>query len=531
MTTAREKEGGGPLAQRLNAQVAALKDQLAAAKAQLADSETQREALLDRLKRTEQDREQEKNKRMTLEIQLERKKDSLVKEFVTQADELEKTITKLKAELETEKKEKKKLDEKLKQRVNELQDELEMAKSESRRAQALEVQVETYKNKLKEIPELKEAVARLEQQNKANLEKLIDASPDPGEATALKKSVELYKEKAADIEEKLVEARALGEALQTQKKELESKVKAAEKKAEVAQLTLVRKEAEFDAKTFEIEALQQELEKARKSAGEAKVVNAAKSSEDKEALAARVAELESELDDAIRVKKRLEKAQGVTLAQLQLLQKQQEKEGDKEQLQQQINELIAKNAELQSSVKDLTESKDQLTKQMMEAFAKNDSRGTSAADELKVRLAAAEAQVAASKEQQQLQIDLVKAQLEKQTEGALNALKEQLQIRDRESSFYRKAIEDGAEQSRREQRLLASVLYEIGLRHHRLRCYCQQLKQEHEALILRLQAGEGRRIEDPTEKQSPEEPEEGGPPFTNDIGRSSTKMHTPPASE
>ena len=57
-----------------------------------------------------------------------------------------------------------------------------------------------------------------------------------------------------------------------------------------------------------------------------------------------------------------------------------------------------------------------------------------------MRLAAAEAQAAASKEQQQLQLDLMKAKIEKQTEGALNALKEQLQIRDRESSFYRKAM-------------------------------------------------------------------------------------------
>ena len=47
-----------------------------------------------------------------------------------------------------------------------LQDELEVAKSDSRRAQALEVQVETYKTKLKETPELKETIARLEQQHK-----------------------------------------------------------------------------------------------------------------------------------------------------------------------------------------------------------------------------------------------------------------------------------------------------------------------------------------------------------------------------
>ena len=32
---------------------------------------------------------------------------------------------------------------------------------------------------------------------------------------------------------------------------------------EVAELTLVRKEAEIDAKSFEVEALQQELDKAR----------------------------------------------------------------------------------------------------------------------------------------------------------------------------------------------------------------------------------------------------------------------------
>ena len=47
-----------------------------------------------------------------------------------------------------------------------MQDELEVAKSETRRAQALDVQLEAYRNKLKELPELKEKVARLEQQHK-----------------------------------------------------------------------------------------------------------------------------------------------------------------------------------------------------------------------------------------------------------------------------------------------------------------------------------------------------------------------------
>ncbi|KAL8451120.1 hypothetical protein Emed_002158 [Eimeria media] len=188
---------------------------------------------------------------------------------------------------------------------------------------------------------------------------------------------------------------------------------------------------------------------------------------------------------------------------------------------------------------------------MMEAFSKNDSRGAEAADELKVivllllplqllllqllllqllllqlrgllvvllqwlllqllvlqllvRLAAAEAAAAASKEQQQLQLDLAKAQLEKQMEGALSTLKEQLQIRDREANFYRKAIEDGAEQTRREQRLLASVLAEIGLRYHKVRCYCQQLKQEHEALILRLEAGGGPKEEEEIDDEAEE---------------------------
>ena len=56
-----------------------------------------------------------------------------------------------------------------------------------------------------------------------------------------------------------------------------------------------------------------------------------------------------------------------------------------------------------------------------------------------MRLAAAEAQAAASKEQQQLQLDMAKAQLQKQMKGAVNTLKEQLQIRDREAGFYSKA--------------------------------------------------------------------------------------------
>ena len=69
---------GGPLPQQLNAQLAAAKGHLAAAKAQLSKGETRRETLQDKLKAVEKERCEERNKRMTLEIQLERKKDTLV---------------------------------------------------------------------------------------------------------------------------------------------------------------------------------------------------------------------------------------------------------------------------------------------------------------------------------------------------------------------------------------------------------------------------------------------------------------------
>ncbi|KAL8451119.1 hypothetical protein Emed_002157 [Eimeria media] len=366
--------GGGPLAQRLNAQLAAAKEQLAATKTQLAESETKRETVMEKLKTVEKERDEERDKRMTLEIQLERKKDSLVvqpwgswsaveaNEFMSQADELEKTIARLKSELETEKRERKKAEEKLKQRIGELQDELEVAKSDARRAQALEVQIETYKQRLQEVPELKETIARLEQQHKASLQKLADSTPDAGEATALKKSIELYKEKAADLEEKIVEAKAQAEALRTEKEQADANLKEAVKKAEVAQLALVRREAEIDAQAFEVQALKEELAKAKKAAGETVVVAAAlpkESSDSKEALEAKVASLENEVDDMRRLKARLEKAHGVAVAQLQLLQKQLEKEGEpqqqQQQQQQQIKDLLTKNAELEKNLADLAE--------------------------------------------------------------------------------------------------------------------------------------------------------------------------------
>lgn len=50
------------------------------------------------------------------------------------------------------------------------------------------------------------------------------------------------------------------------------------------------------------------------------------------------------------------------------------------------------------------------------------------------------------------------------------------------------------ESSKKEMKLLSSVLYEIGLRYHRLRAYCDQLKNENEAIQLRyVPAGWGRR--------------------------------------
>ncbi|CDJ44901.1 hypothetical protein ETH_00007030 [Eimeria tenella] len=76
--TPQEEARGGPLAQRLQQQLAAAQQQLAAAKQQLAASETHKESILDKLKTTEQERDKERDKRITLEIQLERKKDSLL---------------------------------------------------------------------------------------------------------------------------------------------------------------------------------------------------------------------------------------------------------------------------------------------------------------------------------------------------------------------------------------------------------------------------------------------------------------------
>lgn len=53
------------------------------------------------------------------------------------------------------------------------------------------------------------------------------------------------------------------------------------------------------------------------------------------------------------------------------------------------------------------------------------------------------------------------------------------------SSVFFYFREEGAEQTRRERKLLSSVVYELGFRYHKLRAFCMQLQQEHQALIMR----------------------------------------------
>jgi len=85
-----------------------------------------------------------------------------------------------------------------------------------------------------------------------------------------------------------------------------------------------------------------------------------------------------------------------------------------------------------------------------------------------------------------MQEDAIRAQLDRQYETVLTTLKEQLQIREKEINFMSTSRTSQQETHRREQRLMSSVLHNIGLRYHQGKARCDQLEAELQAIKAKI---------------------------------------------
>ncbi|EPT27911.1 hypothetical protein TGME49_289100 [Toxoplasma gondii ME49] len=478
-----------PVLQKVQDELSQIKAELRKTKNALTESESQRETLSDKLQLAEKEREEEKTKRMVLEQQLSAKKDVLVKDFTEQIEDSDKQRAKLKEELENEKKERKKADEKNRAVVAELKEEMDLLKQEARRVSTLEVQVQNYKTKLTEMAALKEKMTQLELQNKAYMDRIVEGEADSVGALGLRKQIDSYKERVADVEERLSSMTAEKEALSNLKEEVEKQLSAAEKKLEVKELEVAQLEAKIEAKDFEISSLNDKIKELDKNKGRdiaEELANMAKKNKaDGVDTAARIAELSNEVDDLKRVKQRLEKNAAAYVAQIAFLQKELTVGCASAADAQKLQDLVEKTAKQEEEIKQLRESKDDMAKQMMEALSKHE-KGSGGDETSAAKVAMLETQLEFEKKQASMREDIVRAKVEKEMENVHSTLKNQLQLRERESNFYRKAVEENAESSKKEMKLLSSVLYDLGLRFHRLQAYCDQLKNENEAIQLRV---------------------------------------------
>ncbi|PFH32144.1 hypothetical protein BESB_020850 [Besnoitia besnoiti] len=479
-----------PVLQKVQEELSQVKAELRKTKTALTESEGQREALTDKLQLVEKERNEERTKRTVLEQQLAAKKDVLVKDFTEQIEDSDKQIARLKEELENEKKEKKKSEEKSRAQIAELKEEMDLLKQESRRVSSLEVQIQNYKNKLTEMATLKEKMTQLELQNKAYMDKIVEAQTDSVGALGLRKQIDSYKDRVADAEERLSAATAEKEAVVKLKDEVEKHVSTLEKKVEVKELEIARLQATIEAKDFEISSLSEKLKNIDKNQGRDIAEELAALEREKKASgaesAARIVELTNEVDDLKRVKQRLEKNNAVYVAQIAVLQKELAAGSSKEADAQKLQDLVAKTAKQEEEINQLRESKDDMAKKMMETLSKRESGG--GGDEAAAaKVAMLETQLEAERKQASMREDIVRAKVEKEMENVQSTLKSQLQLRERETNFYKKAVEENAENSKKEMKLLSSVLYDLGLRFHRLQAYCDQLKNENEAIQLRVQ--------------------------------------------
>ncbi|PHJ19531.1 hook protein, partial [Cystoisospora suis] len=249
------------------------------------------------------------------------------KDFAEQIEDSDKTIAKLKEDIEA------------------YMDKIVEAESDSLGAMGLRKQVDSYKEKVADAEERLSTVL--------------------AEKDALVKLKEEVEKQVSTIEKKL------------EVKELE-----------IAQLHATIEAKDFEISNMSEKLKDIDKHQGRDIVGDLEALEREKKKSGAES-AAKIVELTNELDDLKRVKQRLEKNNAVYLAQIAVLQKELSTGLNGGVDAQKFQELVTKTAKQEEEIKQLQESKDEMARQMMEALAKRAEGGGTTGGEDKDENAAA----------------------------------------------------------------------------------------------------------------------------------------------
>ncbi|CAA9987303.1 conserved Plasmodium protein, unknown function [Plasmodium knowlesi strain H] len=400
-------------------------------------------------------------------------------QYMTQIEEQERKIHELQSNLEKQTKDKSLLENDLKGKIKELEDEQNILKQENSNIENLQNKINKYKEKLDSLMVVQNINKELEDKLRVNTQKMVDMENEVEKLKLESSNLIMYKDKCADLDANLVNAKTENEKL---KQDLDEKNKTLQKlkndlEAKNQSYEQLKKEQNFDKINIGLSNVDQteELIRLKKENENLKQKVSGDTNHDMN----KVKELENEIDDLKRINKKLENKMS------EIIDKQDAKDDPtlQEKYEKTLKEMEEKQKQVeakQQEIKELNEMNQKMKIEMSNMQGNSDV----ATNEKIIKL---EAELLMEKKNCGLVEETTKNKLSKEFNAALQIFKEQLQIREKETEYYKDALKTQIDISKDEQKLLSQIIHGLGLKYKQLQTYNLSLRNEITAIKLRAQ--------------------------------------------
>ncbi|CRG99243.1 conserved Plasmodium protein, unknown function [Plasmodium relictum] len=413
-----------------------------------------------------------KEKMNNLQKQINAANEKSKMQYITQIEEQEKKINELQSNLEKEIKEKLHLENDLNNRIKELEDEQNILKQENSNIDNLQNKINKYKEKLENLMTVQNINKELEDRLKNNTQKMVDMENEMEKLKLESNNIKIYKDKCADLDANLINLRKENEKL---KQDISEKNKTLEKlkrdlDAKTQSYDMLKKEKNFDNfniglcnvdQAEELIRIKKENENLKKQLG----LDANKELN-------KLSKLENEIDDLKRINKKLELKISENIDN--------ESINNDPSLQEKYEKSLEEIEDKQKEIKELTEANQKIMMQMANIQGSSDST-------LKEKIIKLEAEILMEKKNCKETEETTKNKLSKEFNAVLQILKEQLQIREKETEYYKNALKTQIDITKDEQKLLSGIIHSLGLKYKQLQTYNLCLRNEITGIKLRTQ--------------------------------------------
>ncbi|GAW80100.1 hypothetical protein, conserved [Plasmodium gonderi] len=404
------------------------------------ENENLTNSLTEKNKEIEENKEKIENLQKQINTAFEKSKN----QYMTQIEEQERKINDLQNSLEKQIKDKNLIENDLKGKIKELEDEQNILKQENSNIENLQNKINKYKEKLDALMTVQNINKELEDKLRNNTQKMVDMENEAEKLKFEANNLIIYKDKCA---------------------------------AKNQSYDQLKKEQNFDKINIGLSNVDQteELIRLKKENENLKKQIVPDTSQEMN----RMKELENEIDDLKRINKKLEDKISETMDKQYtkndplLLEKYEEKQKEIDEKQKEIDEN-------RQEIKEFTETNQKI---------KNEIPNIQGSSDLVIneKIIKLEAELLMEKKNCAIVEESTKNKLSKEFNSALQIFKEQLQIREKETEYYKDALKTQIDISKDEQKLLSEIIHSLGLKYKQLQTYNLSLRNEITGIKLRAQ--------------------------------------------